>query len=145
MLQSSHSSPRTPTNNRSHQHQYHHERCADIIGMRQQIQANARLLFGSNLAFEIVVCEAERETDNKPLWTARMIRPDMREIFLEGRTHRDFSSALYGLLSETARALDRQLKSAVKAHRTVEATSDILPPGLGLLGLGDSSKNERDR
>ncbi|KAF1345831.1 hypothetical protein BDV97DRAFT_401216 [Delphinella strobiligena] len=143
MIPSSHSSPRTPTNNRSHQHQYYHERCADIIGMRQQIQANARLLFGSNLIFEIVVCETERETDSKPLWTARMIRPDTRKIFLEGRTHRDFSSALYGLLSETARALDRQLKGVVEAHRAaVEATTDVLP---GYIDLADLNKCGRDQ
>lgn len=69
-----------------------------------------------------------------------MICPDMKEVLLEGRTHRDFSSALYGLLSETARALDRQLQSAVKSHRTVEATPDVLPPDLGLVALGDSNR-----
>lgn len=69
----------------------------------------------------------------------------MREIFLEGRTHRDFSSALYGLLSETARALDRQLQSAVKAHRMAGATPDVLQPGLRLVGLGGSGKSEKDQ
>lgn len=60
----------------------------------------------------------------------------MGEIYLEGRTHRDVCSALYGLLSETARALDKQLQGAVKRFRAVDVGKENGGLHIGLLSPG---------
>lgn len=114
---------------------FHHTTWAgSILLTALLITANARLLFGPTVPFETVVCESERLHDSKPLWTARLVRPDLAEVYLEGRTHRDFCSALYGLLSETARVLEFQLQGVVGRYRDAMA---VHCGGAGGGGSGD--------